>query len=358
MDPADALGADDPVGARPTTNEPAAPTVRPGGRARRVGRSGRLLAGLLLVFAPVLVVSLSPWSQAASLPFMGLLPALLGGLVRPRDAWLAPIAAAGAVLVAVLLSPWPAAGAAWMALVGLGVAASAPTGRMSVAAAAAVPTALALVAPPTLENVVPGAGLALRAGATSGLVLAGGLWGAVVVTALRRHLPLPGRTPSADGTSVDVRLMAALLCPLVALATFVTMRWFPGTHAWWLTLTILVVLRPTHELTRTRALARTAGTIVGGTAAALVSIVAPWPQLLLVLGVLVGIAAAVVAVTGPYSRYAALLTVAIVLMTGEVGSALVTDLTRVVSTLVGAALVLVAVSAGREVLRRSARLSP
>ena len=315
----------------------------------RARQTTQLLVVLLLMFAPVLVVAASPWSQAASLLFLGLPPALLGFLTGPRFAWWGALITAAAFAAGMLLSPWPLAGAALVAVLSLGVAACAPGGRAAAAASAVVPVTLALVAPPTLEAVAPDAGLALRTTAATAFVLVGGLWVAAVATGLLRSVPLP---PVQREDPADARVFAALLCPLTAAATFVAMRWFPGSHAWWLPATILLVLHPTGEATRRRAVGRTVGTVVGGAIAAIVVILVPEPRLLVLLGALLALAAAVASTSGPYTRYAALLTLAVILMTGDAGTALATDATRIVTTVVGAGVVLLVVGAGRWVLDR------
>lgn len=57
-----------------------------------------------------------------------------------------------------------------------------------------------------------------------------------------------------------------------ALALAITLHWF-GTYAHWLTITMLVVLQPYFAMTVSRSLERTAGTVLGGSLAALIGLI-------------------------------------------------------------------------------------
>lgn len=314
----------------------------------------RAVTAVVLVFAPLVAVAVSSWHAEAYLVFLALPPTLGGFLRSPRSAWLAAGLTTAGMAVGMVLSAHPVPGSLLVAVVCLAVAHGSRVGGTLMGTTATVPLVLALVAPPAITPWGIAAEDPMTAGrvlAAAGLVALGGVWTAAVVTVLLRGLRLPA--PHRE-TAQASRWYAAVLVPLMALTTFVSMRWFAHTHAWWVLLTILVVLHPRFEHIRSHATGRVLGTLAGGLAAALLVSVVHEPRVLTVIGVLCGLAAAWANLARPYSQYSALLTLTIILLTGGTSTALVTDAERVGLTLLGAALVLAVVLPGRAILRLGA----
>ena len=318
----------------------------------------RLVGAALLQLLPAAAVAASPWHAEAYLVFLALPPTLGGFLLAPRLAWLGAGLAATATAVGTAVSPWPWAGALVMAAACAAVARGSRSGGLLLGTTAATPLALALVSPPASAalGIAPGDPVTpARVLVAAGFVALGGAWTALVLTTLGRHWRVP-RPPGE--TARGARLYGIVLVPLMAVATAVCMRWFPDSHAWWVLLTVLVVLHPRYDRLRSRAGARVAGTLAGGFAAALLVAVVPDDRVLTVLGVLCALAAAWANLARPYAQYAALLTLTVILLTSGTGEPFATDLERVGLTVLGAALVLAVVVPGRALLDRRARRDP
>lgn len=312
----------------------------------------RLILAVVALFVPLIAVAASPWHSEAYLVFLALPPTLGGFLLGPRVAWLgAGLTALGAG-IGTAVSPWPWAGALVMALACAGVAWGARRGALLLGTTATAPVALSLVTPPTITALGITVGdpiTTARVLAVAGFVALGGLWTALVLTTLTRGLRVP--TPHRE-TERAARRYAAVLIPLMTLGTVAAMIWLPNTHAWWVLLTVLVVLHPRYDRIRSHARARVIGTVAGGFAAALLVAVIPDERVLTVLGVLCGLAAAWADLARPYTQYSALLTLTIILLTSGTGDPFRTDLERIGATAVGAALVLAVVIPGRAWLER------
>ncbi|MCG7285671.1 FUSC family protein [Cellulomonas sp. ACRRI] len=320
---------------------------------RRAPRA-RLLGAVLLLLLPSAAFAASPWHADAYLLFLALPPTLGGFLLAPRAAWLGAGLAAAATVVGTAVSPWPWAGALVMALACAAVARGSRSGALLMGTTAATPLALALVSPPApaaLGITAGGPVTPERVLVAGALVAVGGAWAALVLTTAGRGVSAP-RPPGESARGA--RLYAVVLVPLMAAATYVCMRWFPDSHAWWVLLTVLVVLHPRYDRLRSRAGARVAGTLAGGFAAALLVAVVPDTRVLTVLGVLCALAAAWANLARPYAQYAALLTLTVILLTSSTGEAFATDLARVGLTVLGAGLVLAVVVPGRALLDRQA----
>lgn len=316
----------------------------------------RLLLAVGLVFLPVVLVAVSTWHAEAYLVFLALPPTLGGLLLSPAAAWAGAGLTAVGLALGTTLSSSPPAGVCAIAVACAAVAWGARRGAVLLGTTAVTPMALALVSPPALAPLEIAAAdpvTARRVLVAAGLVLLGGVWTAAVTTVLLRDLRRPARQPE---TASAARWYGIVLCPLMAVGTYAAMRWFPGTHAWWVLLTVLVVLHPRFEQIRSHAIGRTLGTVAGAAAAALLVAVVPDERVLVLLGVLCGLAAAVANLTRPYAQYAALLTLTVILLTGGTGTgaAIATALERVALTLLGAGLVLAVVVPGRLLLARQA----
>jgi len=162
----------------------------------------------------------------------------------------------------------------------------------------AVPITAAVLSSPVATSTVVGRSLG---------VLAGGCFGAVVLTLLK--LPMPPRgDPLSKG---QAWLYGSLLGSFVALSTaIVTAIDLP--HGYWLTLTFLAVMAPSIGVSKTKTLQRVAGTIVGSGLALVVATLVHTRGLELAVGLGFVIAAAVL--SSNYQLYSALMTVGVVLL--------------------------------------------
>jgi uncharacterized membrane protein YccC len=104
------------------------------------------------------------------------------------------------------------------------------------------------------------------------LAAAGGLWAIAIVAVLLPPRPRATFAP-LDRTSAVV--YAVGLATLLGVCTSVAARWWHDSDAGWVLLTILVIARPEYAETRHRVLQRSAGTVAGGVAAALLGVLVP-----------------------------------------------------------------------------------
>lgn len=300
-----------------------------------------LLLGLVIIVlaVPAIAVSFSPLSSAVMMVLAGSSAGVVASLNSTR-------LAVGAVVVSALLmglaqvarEPWPAA--ALMAIVGLGIGACSLKGWHPAAVQAAVWPATLLIEPafslPGHQWADGGWGRAL---VPALLVLLGGLWAAGVAGLLGSRLP---RMVPQPVDRVSACLYAGVLAVLLGVVAYLTAELLPGSMAGWVLLTVLVMVKPAVADTRTRLIARSTGTVLGGLVAALLALIVPVPAALATVGVLALIVAlALYATGGKYALYAFALTAAIVLLNSQGKNVLTIDLQRVGFTLAGALLIAV-----------------
>ena len=309
------------------------------------------VAGLVAVVSvPAAVVALTPLAPAVALLFVGVVPAFLA-LPHGRRAAVVGVIATSALVGAVeLVKPWPLAAAALMVLVGVVVGATAARGWQNTAAiSAGWPATLLIAAPFRVEGLAWLADGPWPVLAPIGLSLLGGAW-----TILIGSLFLTG-VPASPLEALDGRTAArygAGLAFLLGLAAYLTATWFPGTMAGWVLLTILVTVRPGASETKRRLLARSAGTIAGGTAAALLALVLPIPMILVLAGLVAMIVSIAFQLRGVhYAWYVTVLTAAVVLLNARGENVLPVELQRVGSTALGAVLIVALILVAETALR-------
>lgn len=306
----------------------------------------RLIILLLLTVSPMLILSATSWSANGKLFYLGMLPAAVGLFVNVR------VAAAGGVITGVLmvlaiqLRDDPVPGALFMAAIGAVVGISSLWGWHGVGAYAGPQTSFALIGTPTvaLSSGTVAAESSSSATLTMGaFVAAGGLWIALMGWLARDALP---NSPSTMVPVSAARYFAVALASLVGIATFIAMRWAHAPDAWWLVLTLFVIVQPFYAATLQRTTYRVIGTVLGAIFAAIVvKVLTDAPLAITVITLLVTAGAAWAYLKQPYWVYASLLTPAVILQTpAHSGLALIADFDRVLFT-VGAAAVAVAVLA-------------
>ncbi|MBE7700113.1 FUSC family protein [Oerskovia sp. Sa1BUA8] len=318
-------------------------------------------AGLvLLLVAPMVALMLSPWKHDGTLVYLGMLPAGVGLLVGRNAALVAGPLTALCMAIGVSLSDWPLVGAVFMTVLGACVGFSAVRGWHGIGGFVGPQTAFALIGGPLVAlpsgTVSPSTSLGALA-AMAGWVAFGGLWTAMVGGALTSGMRLPGPRPVPERAATYFGLA---LATLAGVATYVAMGWVGSPNAWWLLLTLFVVVQPYFAATLSRTVARVGGTLAGAVLAGLVAhLLSGSPGVLSVVALVLTGAAAWAYLKQPYWVFTLFLTPAVILQTsGGEDVVLAADLERALFT-VAAALVAVAVLAvGHRVLVSRDRAVP
>ncbi|MBP1324978.1 hypothetical protein JOF28_000210 [Leucobacter exalbidus] len=313
----------------------------------------RWICGAIACLLPLVAIFLSPARADTALVYIGMLPAIVALTISPRVALATAASTGAAVFIGLLLSTNPWAAAAFMVLLGLGVAWSYQRGWQAAATYVASQGALAAVSAPHAKilnevTVSP----VVSAAVVAGFVLFGGLWVAIAGYFLLPDLP---KHPKESPTSSELRVFAVILCLMLGVGTVLIMTYSSTSNGWWVLLTALVVLEPGHQHTMRRALERSGGTIVGGGLAALAVIFINNPQLISTLGLLAAIASAVTYIKAPYWVFSMTLTMALVFLVTPVGRVLHGDLERVLFTVLAALLVVALSAVAHKIQRRLGR---
>lgn len=169
-------------------------------------------------------------------------------------------------------------------------------------------------------------------GVTSGFIAA------ALAFALRGHrLPRPELPAPTLPYSI-------LLATLAGGFTLVSLLAFPSSNAWWTVLTVAIILQPTHHRLWSKLGARVAGTLLGGSIAAVLAVVLPSSVAPATLGFAALAANVVLTVRGaPYWQSATAVTMTVVMLTSQRGQLLEGDLERIGFTLLAAAVTALAV---------------
>ncbi|WP_324100378.1 FUSC family protein, partial [Ornithinimicrobium sp.] len=231
----------------------------------------RLLGLVALVIAPVVVLSASPWAAGGSLFFLGMLPAGVGVLISVRVALVSGLVTAALMMGAVPFREQPVAGSLLMAAIGVAVGLSSTRGWHGVGSLAGPQTAFALIGAPMValaSSTVSADSSPAATVAMGAWVAAGGLW----ITLLGRLAgdALPSREPPAVPAAAG-RYFAVALGLLAGIGAWIAMQWTTAPGAWWLLLTLFVVIQPSYAATMQRAAHRVLGTVVGAVLAAVVA---------------------------------------------------------------------------------------
>jgi hypothetical protein len=167
------------------------------------------------------------------------------------------------------------------------------------------------------------------------------LWGAGVGLIMRRRSPAPQLTHEDWQRTLSYALVLAALTGIAAYVS-VSTNW--GQAGGWFILTVAVVFQPYLRDSLQRMWQRVAGTILGLVLAVLIHAIVSSSALTVLIGIALMLAAlyALMETRYPYWVYAALLTPAIVLLLSTPSNFGVTAIERLVATLAGAGLALVA----------------
>jgi Fusaric acid resistance protein-like len=302
-------------------------------------RYGRLAAGVVVCFIPVVVVAFSPWGSDSGLVYLGVLPALVALSEGLRVAAATAVATPAVVLVGESLSGSPLLGSVFMAVLCLGVAWSYRRGWPAAATYVAVAAALALMTAPRSALVAESSsGPWPSAAVVAGLAFFGGVWVVGVGRVLLTGLPAP---PSLRPDAPTLGRFAVVLAVTVGVSTGVVMALVPSRNGWWVVLTVLAVVLPDMRTTATRVVQRVIGTAVGGLAAGLFLVAVDAAVVIRVVGLICALGCAAAYLLAPYWVFVGLLTPALALLTFPLETAVRSDLQRFSFTLGGAVAVVV-----------------
>lgn len=148
--------------------------------------------------------------------------------------------------------------------------------------------------------------------------------------------------PSEPPEPAALRAFAVTLTVLVAVTTFISLQWVQLEHAWWIVLSLLVMVHPDTDATRSRVWHRILGTVAGGVVAALIAGAIGLSTPTRILGGIVAVASVLAHFKAPYWVFSALLTAALVLLTVAPDTLLRSDAERIGFTLAGGLAVLLA----------------
>ena len=325
-----------------TTGAAAAGTAAPNPLQARVRRTVLAFVAILVLCVPFVVFALINHEPAASswavwAAFTALINYVLGGRAV---AYLTVGLLTALVPIALVVGAVPVAGAGLMAVMCGGVGVSAAWGLHRGMMLVPLFLACVMIAPPVWG------GVPFDRNATDYLVWTmviwggGALWAALVFPLLlRRMKPIP-REPNTRGDTIIYTTVITVLCTLSTLAVLI---WRPGSNGAWLIVTLLVITEVGHVDTLKRTTSRVGGTVVGVAVAAVVASLTTNQTVLIGIGLVLMVIGLVIRIGPRYWLYMAFMTPAIVLFTSTSGAGVdITDAQRLLDTLVGAALVLLA----------------
>ncbi len=295
---------------------------------------GRWVAGLVIVILPLVVVGFSPWHENTGLVYAGLLPAVTSLLISPRVAAGVALITPMLMFAGLMLGPTPWSGALLLAGVGAAVGWVAHYGLANAGTFVAVQVALATIAQPTATFLLVSSPTTLRnALEVAAYVLAAGMWAVVVGTLLLYDVPhrRPAKIPAQAARDYGV-----VLALLAGGFGWVALTWLPASNSWWVLLTLFVVLQPTTEATRDRAVQRTLGTVAGAAAASALALFIHSPEVTAPLGAVLALATIAATFSAPYWLYTTALTMTIIFTTFTPQSVADGGWERIIFTLVGA----------------------
>ena len=279
-------------------------------------------------------VAVSSWAVFAGLT--GLMNFIHGGRAI---GYLAVGLMAALAPISVVVGAVPLTGAALMALMCGGLGVSALWGLQQSMMLVPLYLCIEMIAPPVWGDAP------VDRGSTSYLLWTmliwggGALWAVLVFPPLLRKMKTFPREPNSRG---DTIVYTATLTVLCTLSTLVVLIWWPGSNGAWLIVTLLVITQVGARSPVKRTVERIVGTVIGVVAAAVLA--APWTGQTVLIGI--GLVLLVIALTiriGPnFWLFTAVITPAFVLFTSVSSDVATSAEQRVVDTLVGAALVLLA----------------
>lgn len=316
----------------------AAPTPARGGPPPRRNRALlglTLLAGLLIIAAPIALASL--WVPGLfGIAFFGVLAATFGWMSGgPRIGAAVVFSLSVLGVVAILLRGSPAALAAILILLGVayGYAAHRGVGKAVLQLPILVPYFM-MDAPPLFTD-PPELGPGYLLGVFI-IVNVTGAWAILVLhLALGRRTLTPLSVPDPRVPLLYGTLLGVMSAAVMLLGTTSGMK----THWVWITLTLYVLADPTQLLTPKRMFGRLLGTLAGFAAVAILALLGiPDPVLQVLALPALWLCLFFLVLRRPYWEYSFFLTISVVLMNSRGINTLLLDAERFGFTLVGAGL--------------------
>ncbi len=316
--------------------------------SHRAPSVGILAVLAILLLAPMVALSLSPWHANASLWYLGMLPVVIGLFANARVGFAAAIVTPVLMGLSLLLRDLPIVGALYMAAVAVATGFAALRGWNMMLSFAGPLSAFALIGDPQVA--LPSGTAEAASSVTSGLVvvgfvLTGGLWTAVwgqfVIRAL--HMKPPRTYPLHTAG-----YYAAALGVLVGIATYIDMALLDAADSWWMILTFYVVVQPYYSDALRRVSARVIGTILGALlAVVVVTMFQNLPAVITALALVLAVGAAWANVNLPYWAFVLFLTPAVVLQTAGGTEAIFDSIVaRAAYTVIGAAAAIIVLAIG------------
>jgi hypothetical protein len=315
--------------------------------AKRAPSRGMIAVLAVLLLAPMVALSVSPWHANGSLWYLGMLPVIIGLFAGARVGFAAALVTPALIGISLLLQDMPIVGALYMAAIAAATGFAALRGWHLMLSFAGPLAAFALIG--DLHVTIPSGTVAAGSSWTSGLfvvgfVLVGGLWTASVGQFLVRALPLK---PPKTFPLHTCGYFAAALGILVGITAYIAMTRLDA-DSWWLILTFFVVVQPYYVDSVGRVVARVTGTLAGAlVAVVVVAVFKDLPAVITVLALLLTVGAAWANMKLPYWAFVTFLTPAVVLQTAGGSGAIVDSIVeRAAYTLVGAAAAVVVLTVG------------
>jgi hypothetical protein len=155
---------------------------------------------IVVLFAPLVVLAVSPWVANTGLFYSGMIPAGAALLIGTRAGLVVSLLTPAVMASGLVLSSHPGLGTLFVIVLAVAVGAPSQLGWHGVGASLGPLAALALIDPPAVrlaQETVPAAHSPQGALVLAGLVLLGGLWATSIGRLLLRDFSVP-RPRSVD----------------------------------------------------------------------------------------------------------------------------------------------------------------
>ncbi|MFM9134709.1 MAG: FUSC family protein [bacterium] len=317
-------------------------------KALSLSAATAVIGGATLV--PVVIAALAGYPQVGTamiLPVVaGLIPSLLVGV---RTGLVAAAGLAVASGVAALVHADAVLSALLMAAVALIFGLSCHWGVSKNLLLVPISVGFFICLPPSVTGNIAG-----NAAALALVTFLSAAWGCAVGWVIARKVHTPDHTDETWARTWSYAITVALLTGIAAYIS-VSGRW--GQAGAWFILTLLIVFQPYLADSWRRTWQRAAGTLLGLAFAYVLHLVIPWQQVLSILGLVLMVVAMNVLMrkTVPYWIYTSILTPAIILLVTTPSTFTRTEVARLIATLSGAALAVIAEAVLLPLYRRDAR---
>lgn len=303
----------------------------------------RNMAIFVLVAAapPLIAVGLIFGFPAAEAAVFGVLIAFLNMIMGGTR--LALAAAVGVILftpVSLACGTTPLAGAGIMAVVCLAVGTSAGWGLQRGLTMVPLAIAYLLISPPSIDGHAPEPSSTAYLLSVTAVMGISTLLPLAALSFLMRDRVAPRPTGNSRADSIEY---AVIISALTAIATGAVLALRPGPNSFWLVLTLLAIVQVGPQATLRKTVSRSGGTLLGAAVAVVLVILIPNSTAILVFGLIALLLTLTFAGGSSYWLYTACLTPTIIMLSGASAAESVAE-ARVIYTLIGAGLALVAFS--------------